>query len=122
MEIVPNIKIPKSEVQILEDPFLMLGYGINAYFDILRSLFLGMAFISLAISPLLYGYAQNNVKALQHESKYFFNMWSLGNLGGASVTCANFKIKRNMAEINCPAGIIDFDHIQYGVVTNQVDN
>ena len=92
METVPNIKIPKSEVQLLADPFLMLGYGINAYFDILRSLFMGMALISIFISPLLYGFSHNSVLGLQNHSKYFFNKFSMGNLGGAQVTCANFKI------------------------------
>ena len=33
-----DIKMPKSEEQIQDDPFLILGYGVNAFFDILMSL------------------------------------------------------------------------------------
>jgi len=61
----------------------MLGYGINAYFDILMSLFLGMSMISLFILPLLHGYSSNSVLGLKHEAKYVLNQFSLGNMGGA---------------------------------------
>jgi hypothetical protein len=51
----------------------MLGYGINAYFDILMSLTWGMAIISVFVLPLLYGYSRNSVMALKGESKYAIN-------------------------------------------------
>ena len=58
-ETVPKIKIPKSETALLKDPFLMLGYGINAYFEILMSLTWGMFIITLFISPMIYAYSNN---------------------------------------------------------------
>lgn len=30
-----DIPIPKSEETLANDPFLLLGYGVNSYFDIL---------------------------------------------------------------------------------------
>ena len=29
-----NFKMPKSEEEISQDPFLILGYAVNAFFDI----------------------------------------------------------------------------------------
>ena len=31
-----EIKMPKSESQIIEEPFLLLGYGVNAFFEIMN--------------------------------------------------------------------------------------
>ena len=31
-----GLKVPKGAGAIEEDPFLILGYGVNAYFDILN--------------------------------------------------------------------------------------
>ena len=30
-----EIKLPKTEEALDKDPFLLLGYGVNSYFDIL---------------------------------------------------------------------------------------
>jgi len=30
-----DMKIPKSDIALDEDPFLQVGYGINAYFDVI---------------------------------------------------------------------------------------
>lgn len=29
-----QVKIPKTEKEVAEDPYLMLGYGMNAFFDV----------------------------------------------------------------------------------------
>jgi len=41
------MKIPKSDLQLEEDPYLRLGYGMNSYFDVVISLFSMMVFISV---------------------------------------------------------------------------
>ena len=31
-----ELSVPKSDMMIEEDPFLLLGYGMNSYFEIMR--------------------------------------------------------------------------------------
>ena len=30
-----GLKMPKSELELMKEPFLRLGYGVNSYFDIM---------------------------------------------------------------------------------------
>ena len=53
-----KFKVPKSDNEILDNPYLILGYGINAYHDILQSLFLMFICISIFCLPIYYTYAQ----------------------------------------------------------------
>jgi hypothetical protein len=52
-----GIKVPKSEATLVEDPFLILGYGINAYFDIMISLSTMCVMITLFMIPAFYAYS-----------------------------------------------------------------
>jgi hypothetical protein len=52
-----GIKMPKSEGQLLSEPFLMLGYGVNSYFDILLSMVYMFIFISIVCIPILVCYS-----------------------------------------------------------------
>jgi hypothetical protein len=56
-----NIKMPKNDKKIAEDPFLILGYGVNAYFDIILSLCYMCIVISLFALPLFKVYSDNGV-------------------------------------------------------------
>ena len=82
-----ELKVPKSEQAVQENPFLILGYGINAYFEIISSLFWMMFVVTLAFIPILSVYSSNPVNALADRPKAFFNMWSLGNYGASAVKC-----------------------------------
>jgi hypothetical protein len=66
---------------------LILGYGINAYFEIISSLFWMMFLVTLAFFPIMSVYSSNPVNALASRPKAFLNMWSLGNLGASTVRC-----------------------------------
>ena len=61
-----GIEIPKSEEDIEKEPFLMLGYGVNAYFNVLY--FLSCMFICITIFslPLYSIYRANSVNMLQN--------------------------------------------------------
>ena len=76
-----------------DDPFLLMGYGINAFFDLLLSLMKLCFVITIFCTPLYmafggFGFPNVSNLALRHEQKYFMNRFSLGNMGGSSVTCA----------------------------------
>lgn len=51
-----NFKVPKSENEIKEDPYLILGYGVNAYYDILLSLCTLFLCITIFCIPIYYTY------------------------------------------------------------------
>ena len=47
-----GFKLPKNEDEIENDPFLILGYGINSYLDINMNLFWMFTYISIFCIPL----------------------------------------------------------------------
>ena len=53
-----KFKVPKSDIELLEDPYLILGYGINAYYDILYSLCCMFIWITIFSIPVYYIYSQ----------------------------------------------------------------
>jgi hypothetical protein len=80
-----GLEAPESDQQIAEDPFLLLGYGINAFFDLLSSLSTMFVWITIFFIPLFYIYSS-------HEAYYDQKSWPisrlmLGNLGGSSIFC-----------------------------------
>jgi hypothetical protein len=80
-----HLKTPKGEEAIEEDPFLILGYGINSYFDILLNLFWMFTFITIFCIPIYIIFAQNRYFA--EWKTYQISRFSLGNMGGASMAC-----------------------------------
>ena len=59
-----KIKMPKSENTLMDDPFLILGYGVNAYFDIMISLALMCFIVTLFMTPIMMLYSGNSIKGL----------------------------------------------------------
>jgi len=55
-----GVKMPKNEAQISEDPYLVLGYGVNAYFDILYSLSLMFVCITIFCLPIYWIYSSGS--------------------------------------------------------------
>lgn len=79
-----KIKIPKAEQDIEDEPFVMLGYGVNAYFNILKYLGIMFFMISLFSIPIFVIYSGNSVNMLTGLNKL-----SLGNLGGSDIIKSN---------------------------------
>jgi hypothetical protein len=65
-----KVKMPNSDTELVEKPFLILGYGVNAYFDIMLSLVWMFSAITIFTIPLFYAYSQNDTKGLQGFGKY----------------------------------------------------
>jgi len=55
-----GIKIPKNDAMMTEDPFLYLGYGVNAYFNTMLNLSKMFCMITLFVLPLYAVYSKNN--------------------------------------------------------------
>lgn len=76
-----GIKVSKSDALLDEDPYLRLGYGINAYFDVILQLLALMIFCSILVLPILWYSA--SFEAHQGQTGYFITKYSIGNMGGA---------------------------------------
>jgi len=120
-----GIKVPKSEEQLIEDPFLILGYGINAYFDVMFQLCLMFFTISLFFIPVFSWYKYNPQRALASESPNPFRQlqsYTIGNMGGSQVICQQKKLNVKSMTFECPPGTdIDYSNIIYGIMSPKLD-
>ena len=80
-----DLKISKSDEQLQEDPFLVLGYGVNAYFDMLSSLSLMFLCISVFCIPVFTLYGSHT--AFSDWKSYPIARFTLGNMGSSSMFC-----------------------------------
>jgi len=81
------MEFTKRDQAIEADPFLQLGFGINSFLDILIYLLIMMGVITVISIPLMCIYASHD--DLWHYPKYYFNRYSLGNMGGSTAICAH---------------------------------
>jgi len=80
-----DLKVPSSDKAIEQNPYLLLGYGMYAYFEILKDLMWMFLFASLFTYPLALKYM--TFGELKGTSSYLFTQYSLGNMGGSDVFC-----------------------------------
>ena len=95
-----GLKIPKSDEEILNDPYLILGYGINAYHDILNSLAQMFIWISIFTIPILIIYSSG--RHYDDQKSYIVSQFIIGNFGSSSVFCQQFRMSKKVATMSCP--------------------
>jgi hypothetical protein len=117
-----QMKMPKAERMYCDDPFLLAGFGINSYFDIMRSLGLMFLCMSVMMSPAFYSCTSNRQLALATEPHYAINMLTLGNLGGSHVNCDLKKLEFEEVNMQCLSGRIQTAGAQFGVMSDQIDH
>jgi len=66
-----DLPVTKSEKRIQEDPYLLLGYGMNAFFQITIQLMIMMFFIMLVVTPMMLVYSSYD--DLAEKPGYTFN-------------------------------------------------
>ena len=84
-----------------------MGYGANAYFDIIESLFNMALFITVVMIPIMIIYSNNKINGLKDQPNYNLNKMSLGNYGASTVSCNVKSIGSGTMDFSCPYGIID---------------
>jgi hypothetical protein len=126
-----DLKMPKSELAIEEDPFLLMGFGMNAYFDIMKQLIFMFFWISVFFVPVFYIYSSYD--GLKNAPYYPLDMWSLGNMGGSSVQCGSVpqSVAGARLSLTCPTGTFDTTVTQqsdpdskvlvYGIINDSTD-
>jgi len=102
-----GIKISSSDAAIEKHPFLLFGYGMNAYFDLMLDLLYMMMFLSLLSIPLMFKFA--SFSGLQGSASYSLSQYSLGNLGGSNTQCSHspFITSLSKVEFSCSTGTLD---------------
>ena len=118
MDLIP----PEGDELIQADPFLLLGYGVNAYFDILYQLINCFVFITIFSMPIYYLYASEAGFSDQGKS-YLVSRYSLGNLGGSSVTCVQNRLGRGLIGLNCPVDTyLDPQFAVMGIISAETES
>lgn len=70
------------EIELQENPMLVLGFGMNAYFKIIKAMLYMMFWVCIANLPLFWIYTQYDT----FETMPLASV-SLGNMGGAQSIC-----------------------------------
>jgi len=55
-----DMKMPKTDMKLEEDPFLRLGFGMNAYYDTLKYLMVLMLLLFVFSLPSVFIYSSNS--------------------------------------------------------------
>jgi hypothetical protein len=111
--------MPENDREVSEDPFILLGYGINSFFDLMSQLFWFAIFITIFMSPLMIEFSRNS--GLAKESRYVFNQFSLGNMGGTTILCEHSIISDKHFTAKCYDGILSADKAKFGVLSTALD-
>jgi hypothetical protein len=113
------------EDEIVNNPFLILGFGINAYFDMMLELCHMFLVISVFFIPVFMWYSGNKEGALRSKEMNPFKQLraiTMGNLGGATTMCTQKKYASGSLSFECPTGLdIDYDNIIYGSMSTELD-
>jgi hypothetical protein len=89
-----------------QDPYLSLGFGMVAYFSMLRALVLSFILFSLLAFPMISTYA--SYKGLDSGNNYSKTKFSLGNFGFSEHLCKHIfvGVDEGKYEFSCRAGRI----------------
>lgn len=82
-----DLEIPKSDRDIEQEPFLLFGYGVNAYFDLTLSLLQMFLVISVLCVPVMAIYSKGKDLPAADQKSMGLSHMVLGNLGGATTIC-----------------------------------
>lgn len=118
-----DLPLPENDEEIEEDPFLLLGYGLNAYFDVLLSAVSMFLVLTVAVIPLFYYYSNNGVNELAAQGGVggFVASLSLGNLGGARALCDQRRLQNQKLKLSCPAGsVLEYGKENFGLLSNML--
>ena len=65
--------MPKSDKEVQEDPYLLLGFGVNSYFDVMLDLMKMFSVITIFLIPLFVIYSSNMQTPFKGHNNYMFN-------------------------------------------------
>lgn len=115
-----KIKESKTEKQLNDEPFRILGYGINAFFQTTYALATMLFVMTLFVIPVLYVNSYNDQQGLESYNFYALNRFTLGNLGGALSLCMQKRVRTEKMDLHCPAGKMYIgEHLKAGIISSK---
>lgn len=113
-----GLQLPRNEYGIIKNPYLMLGYGANSYFEVLGNLTTMFFLIFLFSLPTFYIYS-NGERYEGYELQPVLQFF-IGNLGGSTVFCRSTRMGFGEIEAVCPPDtVFDANKAVFGVMSNQ---
>lgn len=94
-----DMRMPKGDLKLEEDPFLRLGFGMGAYFDTLKMLMCAMLFIFLCTIPTMGIYSTGS--GVKFDYMGVVTQFSLGNMGGATANCKQVPTQKYNLTLQC---------------------
>ena len=73
-----------------DDPYLSLGFGICAYFNMLRTFMFAFFLLTIFALPIIFVYQSQG--GLEGARNYDRSQFSLGNMGFSQASCHNWYI------------------------------
>jgi hypothetical protein len=77
-----DIQMSQHEIEMYHNPLLVLGFGMNAYFKIIKAMLYMMFWVCVANLPLFWIFSQYDTFSTMPLASL-----SLGNMGGAVSIC-----------------------------------
>lgn len=93
-----GLGVSKSDARLEEDPFRLLGYGMNSYFNIMENLMVLFCVITVVMIPSMMGFS--SFSALESYSSYSTAKYGLGNIGGAEAICLQSQFMSSTTELS----------------------
>lgn len=117
--------MPENDKDVIANPYLLLGYGFNAYFDVIRDLVYYFFFTSIFVMPLFMIYGKS--QALADYTYAGLAEMTMGNIYGSSIQCIQSPMSLDTLTLSCPAGVINTQLISdnswdlIGIIPDQAD-
>ena len=87
------------------DPYEVFGFGVLAYFSMLRFLMVSMAMMTIVMFPTIRTYSQGAVMENNYDDFLSSSKISIGNLGQAQPICIHQYVSLNFSQsLICPKG------------------
>lgn len=116
-----GVRIPESDLSQREQPYLIAGYGVNAYFDFLMHVCKMFLCIFIFALPLYYYYGKG--VGLKGWKSFPVTRFTMGNLGGADMFCKQTSLHRGKMKFNCPSGLrLDTLNAHSGVISSEFES
>jgi hypothetical protein len=105
MKTKKKAKMSLSEVETKNDPILLLGYGIVAYRNLLKTLTFLYLGLSILVTPVIMLYQQGD-GFNGYNAVTSYDLMTIGNLGQSSVQCNVNALEASSVSVSCGFGVL----------------
>ena len=88
-----------------KDPYMLFGFGINAFFDMTCLLIALFAILTVLSIPAIAIFASSN--GLENYRNYGMSKFTMGNMGYASSNCYSISMSAGDLLLSCNGGNLE---------------